>query len=290
MRTTAAYMKLMSYTPRSTHNIQLRRTLRVRRQKARQIKRSLRVVDITAAGIRSFLSFAAIVTLTAGLASAQDTVINGAAGDRDEWLTKPVPHPLIIAGPSLMGGGYAPLAYRAGGGIDLESTHVIARALGTYDDDRKVNDNDQPNPNGHDRYLDGAVYYRLPRRIYLGGGYTWSQLSTTNYTKGGGRFQVGGGYDLSWRSCGECRRAFSMRINMDWITAGTDWQNGSHGPNTTVTFPTPIEKRHWFWQESVGVYRFHETVTEPTNVPLTQLQRSTRSIDCFEEFGLVYRF
>jgi hypothetical protein len=41
-----------------------------------------------------------------------------------------------------------------------------------------------------------------------------------------------------------------MRINMDWITAGTDWQNGSHGPNTTVTFPTPIEKRHWFWQES----------------------------------------
>jgi hypothetical protein len=260
---------------------------RAQQQKIHQLAARLGVPTVA---MRCFSRLAAIVILVMGIGSAQNNVVGSANGSREDWLTKPVPHPFVDVGPSLMGGGYATFAYHVGGGIDIESTHVIVRAMVAYDNGRKVNDNDQPNPNGHDRYLDGALYYRLPDNIYFGGGYTWSQLSTTNYTKGGGRYEIGGGYDLFLRSCAECRRDFSMRINVDWITAGTDWQNGSHGPNTTVTFPAPCERRHWFWRQSVVVYRFHETVTEPTNIPLTQLQRSTRSITNSVEFGLIYRF
>lgn len=213
---------------------------------------------------------------------------------REDWLHNPLPHPFLYAGPSLMGGGYAVLAYRVEGGIDVESDHFIARALGAYDDGHKVDDGDQPNPKGHDRFLDGAVYYRLTsgrfKRFYFGGGYTWSQLSTTNYTKGGGRYQIGGGYDLFARVCSECRRDFSMRFNVDWITAGNDWQNGSHGPDLTMTFPSPTEKRHWFWVEAIGVYVFHQTVTEPNNPPLVKFQMAQKGVDSFGDFGFIYRF
>lgn len=193
-----------------------------------------------------------------------------------------------------MGGGYAPIAYRVESGIDVESSHFLARALGAYDDGHKGDDGDQPNPKGHDRYLDSAVYYRLRsgllRGLYFGGGYTWSQLSTTNYTKGSGRYQLGGGYDMFRRPCNDCRRDFSMRVNMDWITAGQDWENGTHGPNTAITLPSPIEKRHWFVVERIGIYRFHQTITEPNNSSLVQFQLSKKSFDGFDDIGIVYRF
>lgn len=205
-----------------------------------------------------------------------------------------LPMPYLYLGPSLMGGGYAPLAYRAEGGLNMEGKQFIFRALGAYDNGRKVNDNDQPNPNGHDRYLDSALYFRpkwsWSRKLYLGGGYRWNQLSTTNYTKGGGRYELGGGLDWFRRLCESCRSDFSMRVNLDWITAGQDWQNGSHGPSTTITFPSPRENRHWFYRETVSVYRFHATVTDPSNASLTQQQRADKGLDNFIESGIVYRF
>jgi hypothetical protein len=72
-----------------------------------------------------------------------------------------------------MGGGYAPLAYRAETGIDLESTHVIVRALAAYDDGHKTNDGDQPNPKGHDRYLESTAYFRIRSVWFFGGGWRW---------------------------------------------------------------------------------------------------------------------
>jgi hypothetical protein len=211
-------------------------------------------------------------------------------GDDVELLTQPIPHPYLSFGPSLMGGGYAPLAYRAEAGIDLESTHVIFRSLAAYDNGRKTNDGDQPNPNGHDRYLEGAAYYRARRGWFLGMGWSWSQLSTTNYSKGGTRPEFGGGYDWFLHSCDGCRRDFSMRIDADWVMAGTDWENGSHGPDVKLTFPAPSEKRHLFWRQTIGIYRFHETVTEPTNFSLTQSQRSQKYFDSDVNFGILYRF
>jgi hypothetical protein len=206
----------------------------------------------------------------------------GQSGDV-ELLTKPIPHPYISLGPSLMPGGYAPLAYRAEGGIDLESNHFMLHALGAYDNGHKTDDNDQPNPKGHDRYLEGGAYFRAKSGWFVGAGWRWSELSTTNYSKAGSRPEFGGGYDLRSRD-------FSMRMETDWITAGDDWQNGSHGPIITVTFPAPCEKRHFFWRQSVGVYSFHDTVTDRTNLSLTRLERSNKSMDSNLDGGLLFRF
>lgn len=124
----------------------------------------------------------------------------------------------------------------------------------------------------------------------VGNAYFCVQLSTTNYTKGGSRYELGGGYDWFLRRCEACQRDFSMRVTVDWITVGTDWQNGSHGPNVTITMPSLREKHHWFWRESLGVYRFHTSVTEPGNVSLTRRQLAERSFDAFADFGVLYRF
>jgi hypothetical protein len=217
-------------------------------------------------------------------------------------LESRIPHPYVYFGPSLMGGGYGRLAYRAEGGLNVESRRWVMKALAAYDNGHKVHDADQPNLNGHDRYLAGGVYVRLPwlpeqlsflgdpGRWFVGAGYRWNQLSTSNYTKGVNGPEIGGGRDFVWRSCAECRRNLSMRIGLDWVMAGNDWQNGSHGPDFALTLPSPRENRHWFLQESVALYSFHETVTEPSNALLTHEQTSQNKVDNFDELGVVYRF
>ena len=238
-----------------------------------------------------------IVMLTAFPLQAQNAVTanNNANSDLEPTLTRLTPHPYLFLGPSLMGGGYALLAYRVETGLKVESSNWVMKASAAYDNGRKVNDDDQPNPNGHDRYLESGIYFRptwqaLASDWFFGGGWSWNQLSTTNYTKSGTRPRIGGGYDLVLRSCSICRRDFSMRIAMDWVMAGTDWQNGSHGPDIVISMPGPRETRHWFWQEEIGIYRFHETVTEPANLTLTNQQQADRNVDFFSNMGVVYRF
>lgn len=237
----------------------------------------------------------ALILLLVGLclsaaAVGQPIATAGHSDDDVELLTKPIPHPYVYLAPSLMGGGYAPLAYRAEAGVEIESTHAIFRALGAYDNGHKTNDNDQPNQKGHDRYVESAIYYRLTRKWFVGAGWRWNQLSTTNYTKGGSRPEFGGGYDLVTRPCDGCRRDFSMRISADWVMAGTDWQNGCHGPSTTMTIPAPNEKRHWFFVQRISVYRCYTSVTAPDDPVLTKWQRDHRSLTSYADIGVAYRF
>ena len=217
------------------------------------------------------------------------------ASDLDPLVNSFLPHPYLRIGPSIMGGGYAVLAYRAETGFDVESRLWVMKGSAAYDDGHQVNDGDQPNPKGHDRSLESALYYRPPieplsGRWFVGGGWTWSQLSTTNYVHSGSRPLIGGGYDLALRPCPTCRRDFSMRVAMDWLTGGSDWQNGSHGPQITFTLPGLREQRHWFWQQRLGVYRFHDSVTDRTNVSLTREQQSKKHFDAFLDLGIMYRF
>jgi len=59
-----------------------------------------------------------------------------------------------------MGGGYAPVAWRVEVGLTVESTHWVIPIGAAYDNGRQVNDADQPNPKGHDRYLSSAIDFR----------------------------------------------------------------------------------------------------------------------------------
>lgn len=210
-----------------------------------------------------------------------------------ELLTSFLPHPYLSFGPALMPTGYAPLAYRIEGGIDMESTYVYVPASVAFDNGRERNDDDQPNLKGHDRYLNAAVYGRpfgQSGKWFFGAGWRWNQLSTTNYVKSVTRPQIGGGYDWFRRRCSRCEGYLSMHINADWVMSGNDWQNGTHGPEITISFPSPRLPHHWFWQQRVDIFRTHETVTERSNVPLTREQRSNRYFSSSVNVAVSYRF
>ncbi|MFZ0958435.1 MAG: hypothetical protein WAN60_18985 [Candidatus Sulfotelmatobacter sp.] len=234
---------------------------------------------------------ASLVFAGACFSSAFGQAIFGTSRPGVELLTEPIPHPYFYLGPSSSaGGGFGSEAYRAEVGVDVETVHVVLDAMGAYEGVRKNDDNDQPNPNGRERYLESAAYYRVARGWSVGGGLRWNQLSTTNYSKSASRPEVGGEYDLIQRPCDGCRRDFSMRVNLDWVMAGTGGENGSQGAAITMTLPTPREKRHWFFRSSVIVDRFHTTITEPDNLALSREQRGQQHFAGFADSGLVYRF
>jgi len=180
-------------------------------------------------------------------------------------MTRLVPHPDVYIAPSLMPAGYAIGAIRAEVGLNVESCHLLANAGTAYDNGRAANDNGPPNPKGHDRYLDGGIYFRPSR---------W----------------FSGGYDLIQRPCSTCRPVFSMRIEGNWFTAGNDWEDGSHGMEISISLPSPRETNHCFFLERVSVITAHQTVTDRSNIPLTLSQRANRSVTCYGSFGIVYRF
>jgi len=213
------------------------------------------------------------------------------AGERS--LLRYLPRPYLESGIFLMGGGYAPVAYGATGGITADAPHFILDAKATYDNGRKEDDGTQPNPKGHDRYLEGSAYYRFSSGWFAGGGFGWNQLMTTNYTKSGSRPSFGFGkdyYHYDYCKPSECHRDLSFRLRIDYVTSGSDWQNGSQGPRISLYIPSPSEKRHWFMRESLLLYRFHDTVTDPADPVLTSIERSHHAMSSSADFTIMYRF
>jgi hypothetical protein len=205
-----------------------------------------------------------------------------------------LPRPFVYAGPGFMPGGYAPLAALGGVGLRIDARRLLMNFEGSYDNGHKVNDNDQPNPKGHDRGLAGSVYYRLSSGWFLGAGGRWSQLSTTKYTKTGARPTFGGGKDYFHRlNCDgddESCVHFSMRISVDYVLKGNDYINGSQGPLVTFYMPSPSAKGHFFFRQTLGIYTFYTTVTEPNNAYLTRLQMNDRHAETVGEMTFMYRF
>ena len=191
-----------------------------------------------------------------------------------------------------MGGGYTPFAEVGGAGLRIDSKHFLMDANGQYDNGRKVNDNDQPNPSGHERGLVGSAYYRLPGAWSFGAGVRWSELSTANYRKSSWAPTIGGSKDYYRHHCPleSCSGDFSFRLGVDYMLKGSNWQNGTQGPLFTFYVPSPSAKGHIFWRETVGIYRVYDTVTDRTNALLTSQQMSTHSWDNFAEFTLMYRY
>jgi len=206
-------------------------------------------------------------------------------------MTRLIPHPYVAAGPALTEEGYAPLAYRLEAGLEIDSLHWIARAIGAFDNCHESKDNLPPNPGGHDRYLDAEGYVRPGwRQLFVGLGWKWSELSTTNFAITSNQPQFGGGYDVIHRKCAACSINFSTRLAVNWIVGAKDWRTGSHGPEISLSFPSPRVKGHWFWLGRVGIMSVHDVVTDPSNIPQTLSQRADRSITSYETFGVQYRF
>jgi hypothetical protein len=192
------------------------------------------------------------------------------------------PHPYLTGSFQLQSGGYAPAAWAGGVGVNVELKHLVFDSSASYAAARKVNDNTIDNHSGHQRGVDGNAFYRF-NKLYAGGGASWSQLSTTNYTKQSWHPRIGVGRD--W-----LREGFSARGQMLYVMAGDDRLNGTQGPEFSLWLPSPVADHHIFWQQTVGIYTFHETVTDPSDKLLTAEQMGSRSVTCNVSFSLIYRF
>jgi hypothetical protein len=190
---------------------------------------------------------------------------------------------MVLMGPSLVGNGYQSLALNGGVGLLLNSPHLLSDVEATYMNARKTDDNTLNNNKGHERSLKGRVFYRFHRDLYLGGGAQWSETSTTNYTKKGWRptFGVGGdhfgdGYSMRWQTL--------------YVMPGTDRANAMQGPEFQLWFPAPTSDKHFFFRQTLGIYEFHTTVTDSTNLSLTAQQTADRHTAAFLDFTFGWRF
>lgn len=215
-----------------------------------------------------------------------------------------VPHPYVNGGLDLMPSGYASLAAQGGVGIMYNLPHLVLDTYAGYDNGRKENDNTLNNYKGHDRFLRGFAGFKQGT-YYAGVGARWSQLSTTNYTKGGDAFsagswhpEVGGGKD--WSAYGAplfLRTQVLYMFNESkevtyYPSAPTCYGcgNGSHGADITLWFPSPAKGGHLFFKMNVVLFRFHDSVTEPSNIPLTNAQIANKHFADSTELLLGWKF
>ena len=225
-----------------------------------------------------------------------------------------IPSPYVSGGISLMPNGYGAVAGRGQVGLFLNAPHIVFDGYAAIDNGKKTNDGTLNNIKGHDDYVHGILAYRTGN-YYFGGGMAWSQLVTSNYTKGTNffqavrqgdiRYQFGGGKDWYYND----QWKFSYRVQVlyllppqhesvaypaapgqpSYVCQGCG--NGVQGPELTFQMPSPADSRHhWFIRYTLGVYEFHTTITEPSNLPLTAEQDSSRHAMGTFDTLIGYRF
>jgi hypothetical protein len=192
-----------------------------------------------------------------------------------------VPMPALFAGGALEGGGgYAPVAAQGAFRWEVPMRRLTFAAEGSYTAVRKSNDGTGTNPKGRDRELGAGMRLMLPHYWFAGPVFDWGELSTSNYQKSAWHPGFGGGRDFGW-----------MRLSADYLLAGSDHSNGSQGPVVDTFFPSPARGHgHFFLRERISLYRFHQTVTDPTDADLTRTQLAAHSWASSSEITLGFRF
>jgi hypothetical protein len=194
-----------------------------------------------------------------------------------------MPHPFIFLGPSLVGNGYQDLAAHFGSGFLLKSRQLVGDFEVSYMNAKKVNDGTVNNYSGHERFLQGGLFVPWKRGVYFGGGARWSETATTNYTKKAWRPTLGIGQDYF-------TEGFNTRWQVVYVTKGSDHSNALQGPEVQFWLPTPASRSHFVYRQTIGIYEFHTTITDPRDPILTARQTSQRHLAVFVDFSLGWKF
>jgi hypothetical protein len=214
-------------------------------------------------------------------AAAQD--VRSTRSDEDQSDPSWTPHPIVFGGPSLVGSGYQSFALNAGGGFLINADRLVGDVEGSYENARKTDDNTIDNISGHERFLQGRFFYHYSQGLYFGGGAQWSETSTTNYDKSAWRPTFGAGGD-------HFGNGYSMRWQAVYVMPGTDHYNAVQGPELQFWLPSPSSRSHFFYRQTIGIYEYHATITDPTNASLTAQQKANRSGAAFLDFDMGWRF
>jgi hypothetical protein len=194
-----------------------------------------------------------------------------------------IPRPMIFLGPSVVGNGYQLFAANLGGGFLLKSSQLVGEFNAFYMNAKKTNDGTFDNHSGHERFLQGRVFFPWHKGWYFGGGAQWSETATTNYTKKGWRPTFGAGQDYF-------TDGFNTRWQVLYITKGTDRGNALQGPEIEFWLPSPASKTHFFYRQTLGIYEFHTTVSDFRDRALTARQTSDRHVASFADFCIGWKF
>ncbi|HYU47338.1 MAG TPA: hypothetical protein VEK84_14300 [Terriglobales bacterium] len=204
--------------------------------------------------------------------------------ERQEWFQFDR-RPRLVLEPSLNlnGGGFQPVSTSISGGLSLESKDVILEGLAGYHPVGKVNDGTGDNPKGHIKSLDASAYYRLPNYWFFGTSGGWGKLSTTNYSKQMWSMNFGAGTDMLTQDT-------SFRLSASYAPPAFDYRNGSQGVTFQFIIPSPLEQGHVMFFEDLYVGHLHDTITDPNDRTLTELQKSHGHFTASCSFKLLLRF
>ena len=208
------------------------------------------------------------------------------------------PRPYVTVGIDLMPAGYSSTAFQGTAGVEWNRPYFVFDSYAGYDTGKKIDDATINNYSGHDRFLRGFAGYK--RGLYYAGvGARYSQLSTSNYTKGGSIFsagswhpEIGGGRDFNTRDYPLFMRAqvaymFAPSHEVVHYPDGTSCDgcgSGVHGADITLWFPSPAAKGHFFAKMNVVIFGYHDSLTSPANVQLTRQQRGNGHLGDSTEF------
>lgn len=215
------------------------------------------------------------------------------------------PQPYIYGGLGLSrGAGYGLASTNVGVGVMVNTRHFLSDAVATYDNGHKVADGTGNNPKGHDRGLASNFYYKFSDGLFLGAGASWSQLSTTNYSKQGWNPSLGGGFDYLGKECADkdCIVKWSLRTQINYLLVGSEHvdrlgcsvpygqcTNGVHGLQLRFYLPSPVSNSHFIYRVAEDIYSSHATVTS-LDPELTTEQIAQKSRGVFLELTVMYRF
>jgi hypothetical protein len=102
--------------------------------------------------MKTLALFFVVVTMLVSRSSAQNEVLSPAvSGPTGTTLTWP--HPFLLVGLGVNGGGYSSLSGNAGAGLRIDTSRLIWEATVGYDTAPKTNDNTLGNYNGHSRRI-----------------------------------------------------------------------------------------------------------------------------------------
>jgi hypothetical protein len=178
-----------------------------------------------------------------------------------------IPRPYFLGGLNLTRGmGYQPTSAFGGGGFQAEQKYITATFEGFADNAHKIDSG-----TGRTLRMRSMFFFRPSKNWFVGGGVSYSQLSTDPYGKNAWHPRAGGGYD-------RISERFSIRLQGEYVLTGSDHLNGLQGPEFNVYLPSPRPGAHWIYRETIGVYRFHPTAG-PGNLVGTELR-----------FTAMYRF
>jgi hypothetical protein len=229
------------------------------------------------------------------------------------WAQTPIPHPYLSGQFNLMPPGYKSTSFGTGAGLMIDSPHFLFDSYAGYDNGHKDNDATSRNNKGRDRFLRGFASFKQGSS-YVGVGARWSQLSTSNYTKGGPIYSTGSwhpelgiGRDFNSPSSTNETGKFSplfMRAQLAYMFRESRESvhypngvtcdgcgNGSQGLDISVWFPSPARPHsHLFYRMNVVLFHFHDSITDPKNIPLTRIQSGRGHWGDSTEFNLGWRF